>query len=159
MHYPGGFYGDLHAEEERDYKVDAVNMCQNLLSKEDFQQLLASKNFDELDDRFKKLLSSTNFLHPTFERARWVDQVTSYSRKGDFYKSLYELIHEAGAFNERFNRYLDQLQEMDFLKWTSATYFLFLADPDNNMFIKPEMPNHSGNHESEYETLLRDLET
>lgn len=138
-HYPGGFYGDLHAEEERDYKVGAVHTCQKLLSKEDFQLLLTSKNFDELDDRFKKLLNCTNFLHPTFERARWVEQVTSYRHKGDFYTALFELIHGTGAFNERFNCYLNQLQEMNFLKWTSATYFLFLAAPDQNIFIKPEM--------------------
>lgn len=138
-HYPGGFYGDLHAKEERDYKVSAVHTCQKLLCKQDFQQLLISKNHEELHDRFKKILSCTNFLHPTFERARWADKITSYGHKDDFYKSLYELIHESGDFNERFNRYLDQLQKMNFLKWTSATYFLFLAAPENNMFIKPDM--------------------
>lgn len=37
----------------------------------------------------------------------------------------------------RFNEFADCLLDLGANKWTIATYHLFIADPDNQMFLKP----------------------
>ena len=43
----------------------------------------------------------------------------------------------------RFERFTHALSHVDALKWTTATYFLFLARPEKFMFVKPTVTQNA----------------
>ena len=55
-----------------------------------------------------------------------------------FYPALRECLYGEADQVERFEQFADCLVELELGKWTYATYFLFLSDPENAMFVKPE---------------------
>jgi len=52
--YPGGFYGERQAEEERDYKVAASEECRQLFGREEFRALVDGGEWLELAERFNE---------------------------------------------------------------------------------------------------------
>jgi len=136
---PGGFYGEKQAIEERDFKMDAIALFRELLNKPVFYELLENKDFDELLVRTKKVVNATNFIQASFERPILFDAIKTELGAALFYPALYNCLYGEGTPEQRLGRFADVLIEMDLGKWTYASYFLFLAEPESCMFVKPDM--------------------
>ena len=137
--YPGGFYGERQAIEERDYKVKASQLCLKLLAKEEFAELMAAEQWDELRTRASKVVDATNFIAPRFEKPKLFDQLKEAKSAALFFPALYEVLWGQGDFYERFDGFCKTLEKLDVAKWTFASYFSFLAEPERCMFVKPTM--------------------
>ena len=136
--YDGGFYGDFYLEDERNYKLAASTACLDLLEKEKFRRLINAYKWDELFERVKKLVNMTNLIQGSFERPKLFDAIRKEGAPKLFYPALYDCIHGAGDPSLRLGRFSRVLEELNLGKWTYATYFLFLSDPENCMFVKPD---------------------
>ena len=139
-HYPDGFYGSKQAEEERDYKVSACSKCKELLNKNEFEDFLNQRNHDELFNRVKQIVNITNFIQGSFEKPKFLDTIKNEQNGFIFFEALYQCLwSDSLSRKAQLDNYFAVLENLNLSKWTYATYFLFLFDPDNNMFIKPEM--------------------
>lgn len=137
--YPGGFYGEKQASEERDYKLAARELCLDLLSKQNFDDLVKASDWAELFDRVKRVVNKTNFIQGSFEKPKLLDAIQDPRNAPRFFKALHNVLWGKEDFFIRFQHYCDTLEELGLNKWTYATYFTFLADPEHGMFVKPTM--------------------
>lgn len=135
--YPGGFYGDTQAEEERNYKVYASDQFQELLGKKEFSSLLTFEQYEELYSRVATLVGLTNLIQGSFEKPKLLDAIRA--NLPTYMKTLFKCIYGSEGFAIRFDEFVSTLAELQLRKWTYATYFLFLSDPNKYMFVKPEM--------------------
>ncbi|MBF0340075.1 MAG: hypothetical protein HQL95_03825 [Magnetococcales bacterium] len=138
IQFPEGFYGARHLEEERNYKVAACDYCQETLSELEMKRILAANDWSELFHRVKKLVSMTNLIQGGFEKPKFLDAIKDANHASTFYYALYAHLHGKGTPAERLGCFAKVLEQMNLLKWTYATYFLFLNEPDICMFVKPE---------------------
>lgn len=137
--YPGGFHGEKQAEEERNFKLAARELCLNLLSREEFSALLAAKDWAELFERAKRLIILTPLIQGSFEKPKFLDALQEPMKGAQFFTALYDVLWGSDEFFMRFQRFCDVLEKIGLHKWTYATYFVFLADPEHGMFVKPTM--------------------
>lgn len=135
--YPGGFYGEKQAVEERDYKVAAKQLCLELLAQDEFAQLLEEKNWGELQNRVKHVVTSTNLIQGSFEKPKLLEAINKIGNTQKFFSGLFNVLWGKADFYERFQRFCDMLSDLGLNKWTYATYFVFLVDQEHGMFVKP----------------------
>ena len=140
--YPGGFYGEKFARNERDYKVNAHGLMRELLDKDGFKALLAKADYDEICRRALKVVNSTNLIFPN-EKMALKDGLNSSEDKRRFSEALYSHLFGESDLEKRFMELCDLLYEMKAGKWTTATYFLFIMFPERYMFIKPTITKNS----------------
>src|SRR5262249_37865887 len=132
--FPGGFSGKSFIEIERDYKVAACELMNELLDARSFERLLAAGDYSEACKRSLQVI--INIIH-RFERISLNNALKSPDGQKRFAESLYRLLYGQGAMEERFNQFADCLLEIGAAKWPIATYYLFIAKPESQMFLKP----------------------
>lgn len=138
--YPGGFYGEKQALEERDYKIAASEMSRTLLSPAEFDLLCRDADWSALHLRLKRIVSATNLIQGSFEKPKLIDTLAESTAAARFFPALNDCLHGDGDnFFNRFNRFCKVLEELGLSKWTYATYFAFLHHPDTYIFVKPKM--------------------
>jgi hypothetical protein len=82
----------------------------------------------------------TNFIQGSFEKPKFLDTIKDERKGVTFYQALYECLWgDELSRNTKLDNYFSTLNALSLGKWTYATYFLFLFEPENNMFVKPEM--------------------
>jgi hypothetical protein len=136
--YPDGFYGQTFLEIERDYKVEASELCHVLLEQSVFAELIQAGSWDELFERVKKLANKTNLIQASFERPKLFDKIRELGVPAVFYPALYDCLYGSGGPAARLGRFADTLTGLELNKWTYASYFIFLHDPQNCIFVKPD---------------------
>ena len=136
--FPKGFRDELQAEQERDDKVTASEHCRTVLGKDRFSSLLDSGQIDVLTGDAKKLVQMTNLIQGSFEKPKFIDTISSSEHQEKFLRALFDCLHGHGDAPQRLGRFSDALADMGLRKWTYASYFLFLFEPDTCMFVKPE---------------------
>ena len=141
--FPEGFYGEKFQINERDYKVKANALAQELLSSESFRQLLESGNYSKIVKRALRLVNATNLIFPN-EKMALKDGLVDADARKSFAEVLFLLLHGEGDFEKRFMAFASFLEEIDSAKWTTATYFLFIMHPDKYMFVKPTITQYAG---------------
>jgi hypothetical protein len=129
--FPDGFYGDAYHRNERDYRVDAHNLMLNLLGQEHFSSLLSSSEHHEICKHALAVVNKTNLIFPN-EKMSLKDGLVSDSGEKLFGENLYSLLYGEDELENRFNAFSDCLIEMNAAKWTTATYFSFIAFPDHS---------------------------
>jgi len=139
--YPGGFYGEQQARDERDYKVRAAAEFKELLGKTEFEALLHSGEYQTLYDRAARLVGLTNFIQGSFEKPVLLDTIKANTSA--YMTALFELVWGADELEQRFDRFVEFSESLNLAKWTDVTYFMFLSDPEKHMFVKPEMLKRS----------------
>ena len=141
--FPDGFEDQQYFREERNYKVDAHRLLQELLGKETFQALLAAENFEEIVKRALQVVNKANLIFPNEKMALKDGLKKDSANNALFAEALFDLLYGSGTMQKRFEGFADCLERCDAAKWTTATYFLFLAFPDEHMFLKPTVTQHS----------------
>ncbi len=134
---PDGFYGEVHRETERNYKLAASATCQQMFEKREFKRLLDNSDYADLIAMVGKAINLTNFIQGSFEKPKMLDAIRKNPHL--YFSALYEMLWGKGDFPTKLGRFIEKMDELGLNKWTYVTYFPFLMDPDNNMFVKPEM--------------------
>ncbi len=136
--YPQGFYGEKYLEAERDYKVKAHTLCLELLGEKSLSQALQGRQFDDICTRALRVVNATNLIFPN-EKMALKDGLRNDRAKELFSEALYALLYGTTAFESRFEAFASVLGDIGAAKWTTATYFPFLALPETHIFLKPEV--------------------
>jgi hypothetical protein len=136
--FPEGFSCPEYLFGERDYKVEASSFIQKFLSKQILSDLLTNKNYDTILQLAQKAISKTNLIFPN-EIMAFNDGIkkSQQKHKNELAEALYFNMHGEGTKKERFDRFAKALADINAAKWTIATYFLFLNDPSQFLFMKP----------------------
>jgi len=140
--YPEGFLGTKYIEEERDYKVKAHMLALELLGEESISALLGKEDYAEITKRALKVVNATNMIFPN-EKMALKDGLVDPEAQQKFSLVLYNLLFGDGELKSRFETFSKFLENIDAAKWTTASYFLFILQPDKYMFVKPTIAQHS----------------
>jgi len=164
--FPGGFSDPKYLSEERDYKLEAGAKLQKTLGSAEFQELLRDQAFSEISKRALSVVNATNLVFPN-EKMSLKDGVREAAGQKLFAQHLGELLYGSGDYRPRFEGFVDALEQIGANKWPVATYFSFIAFPDEHMFLKPDVTKRAAeacnfelNYRVElnwwtYESLLR----
>jgi hypothetical protein len=140
--FPQGFYGDRFAEEERNYKVRAHQLAQELLSKGELAWLLSANECVEVCRRVLRISNATNLIFPN-EKMALKDGLELPASQQAFARSLFDLLYGEDDLKSKFERYADILEGIGAAKWTIATYFLFIVYPAEYVFLKPTVTQNA----------------
>ncbi len=141
--FPGGFKDETYIDWERDYKWQAHLQWQQQLDAAIFRGLLKSRKFAEIASRAVRIESRTNLLF-SFEKMALRDAVKSKAGARLFAEGLYEFLHGTGTPDQRLNRWIETVASLPrkqtrVLTWPLVTVFGFLAQPEANIFLKPNV--------------------
>lgn len=136
--FPQGFHDEKYFHDERDYKVEAHEAMNELLGEDIFRGLLSSGEFEEICGRALTVANKTNLIFPN-EKMSLRDGMREASSQQLFAESLFGLLYDDGELEGRFESFADCLAELKAAKWTTLTYFPFIAAPSVHMFLKPEV--------------------
>jgi len=134
--FPKGFKDQNYLAQERSYKVNASERLHEILDERALKRLVRSGNFDEVATRAKHLISRTNLVFRN-EQMDLTDGLRHGGAQEAFALALQSLLYGSAGVQSRMEDFMDALSVVSAPKWTIATYFLFLADPKQHMFIKP----------------------
>jgi hypothetical protein len=144
LHYfPEGFSDKEYFRHERDYKVEAHNLIEKLLGKEPFAALIEAQDYVEISRRALQVVNKTNLIFPNEKMALKDGMKKSPGNEALFATSLFTLLYDDGPLQVRFEKFADCLERLEAAKWTTATYFLFLAFPEEQMFLKPTVTQNA----------------
>lgn len=139
--YPGwtGPSDPRFVADEINYKREANQKAAARLSRSALADLIERGRFTEVVQRLEELGKATNLLYLSTPRTS--DLGILYDPGLDeeaFAHQIHELLYGEGSSPERLDRYVQWVERQGLPnKWTFPTYFLFLLDPANEMFIKP----------------------
>lgn len=141
--FPGGFLDARYVATERDYKWDAHGLWDGTLSQKEFERLLGASDYADIARRAIHVESKVNLLFKT-EKAALHDGVKAPEAAKEFSIGLYDLIYGSAENEERFERWakaLDRLPQPQSAttSWPIQTIFPFLAQPDRQLFLKPDV--------------------
>lgn len=134
--FPEGFAGDDYLGTERNYKVEASRELQELLGEGAFRGLLDAGEHGEIVRRALRVVNRTNLLFPQ-EKMALRDGLHAPQPQEAFARALFALLHGEDGFRSRFDRFAACLEDLDAAKWTTMTYFPFMAWPQEHVFLKP----------------------
>lgn len=136
--FPQGFADPAYLADERAYKMDAVRAMAESCSRQALSELLERGDHAEVCERAKRILAKTNLVFPNEKMALNDGLKRGEEQQRLFATRLFNLLYgEEGTAGERFESFVAALEELGALKWTIATYFPFLAQPDARSFVKP----------------------
>lgn len=140
-YFPLGFRDPAYLSgqrSEREYKLKACELLRDTLNQGVLSELLDKQDYSEICDRAKAIVNKTNLIHQ-YEKI-WLNN--GFARDGAqkaFAISLGSLIYGEESLQARFEQFAAMLYEINAAKWPIATYFLFLSNPDSEIFLKPEV--------------------
>lgn len=134
--FPKGFDDPLYLDQERNYKLKASSYCREHLTSAAFSD--TNEQSTSLLDHVRKLVGMTNMIQGSFEKPKLLDTIGNPEHSELFRGALADVLHGAGDPPTRLERFSEALGQLGLMKWTYATYFLFLSEPDACMFVKPE---------------------
>ncbi|MGC9384915.1 MAG: hypothetical protein ACP5D6_09980, partial [Kosmotogaceae bacterium] len=134
-----GFEDERFVKDEITYKKDTIKKAKELLSENEIRRLIEEKNFEELQDRILKIGRDNNLLFNSVPTEGDLKVLfTENLDQESFYKEFLNLIHGEGTGEERLKRYVEYANRNNLhCRWPFPTYFLFITDPENEIFVKP----------------------
>ena len=140
-HFPRGFQDQAYLSgrrSERDYKMRAHELFIETLGPSVLPLLLIEHKYKEICDRAKAVINKTNLINQ-YEKI-WLNNALVQSNAQKLFScSLGTLLYGSHSLRERFEQFASMLYEINAAKWPIATYFLFLSDPEAQIFVKPEV--------------------
>ena len=141
--FPRGFRDRKYVDWERDYKLGAHEEWQAALNPRAYRKLLKEGRFEEIAATAVRIESRTNLLF-SFEKMALRDAVRSAEGARIFAEGLYDVIHGRGSMAARFDRWCQAVaglprKQTRVLTHPVVTVFPFIADPENHIFLKPNV--------------------
>lgn len=141
--FPKGFEDPDYFNQERNYKLEAHRLLRELLGPEPFGRLLAEQAYSEIAKRALQVINKTNLIFPNEKMALKDGLKKAPDNEAIFAQALFALLYDSGPMPERFMGFSGCLERLEAAKWTTATYLLFLAFPEEHMFLKPTVTQHA----------------
>ena len=141
--YPGGFHDDDYVALERDYKWRAHEQWALRLDRATLRALLRERDYVEAAARAVRIESRTNLLF-SFEKMALRDAVKQPRGARLFAEGLYEFLHGPGEPQRKFEHWVEVVGELPrrqtrVLTWPVLTVFPFIAQPDEHVYLKPNV--------------------
>ncbi len=137
VNFPKGFDDPGYLANERDHRVAAAQMMAESCSKEVLSDLIAHDGHDEVCERARRILSKSSLVFPN-EKLALVDGLKQgVEQRRLFATGLFDVLYGESELGKRFETFVGVLEELGALKWTTATYFLSLSQPEAYPFVKP----------------------
>lgn len=141
--FPKGFYDEKYISWERGYKWNAHLQWEEALDASDFRALLREGKFSEICALAVRIESRTNLLF-SFEKMALRDAVKSPQGAQMFAAGLYKFLHGRAKIETRFNQWCEVVaalprKQTRVLTHPVATIFGFIAQPETNIFLKPNV--------------------
>jgi hypothetical protein len=138
-----GFHDPKYLAWEREYKWEAHQRWQEMLDKKTFAALLEEKDFAEIARRAMTVESRTNLLF-SFEKMALRDALKDPAGARTFALALYDRLHAGSRGEAAFQRFVDAVESLPrkqtrVLKWPLVTVFGFIARPERDIFLKPQV--------------------
>jgi len=143
--FPEGFDDPRYLEEERAPKLHTHEQFQETLNQEAFHQLIEDENFSDAIDAVLKIVKETDLIYPN-EKATLRKGLKIEGMHELFARHLYGLIYGEDEEKARFDLFSKTLGQMKAAKWTIATVFPFIADPERKMLLKPPVTKPAADH-------------
>lgn len=140
--FPEGFYGERFLNNERNYKVKAHQLAEELLGEAELKSLVDREDYLEVSKRALKVANATNVIFPN-EKMALKDALQDLDSRKDFALALLHLLYGKVDIEKRFSGFADVLENLEAAKWTIATYFPFFVHPTHYMFVKPTITQHA----------------
>jgi hypothetical protein len=141
--FPGGFYDETYIDWERAYKWNAHKQWQTLLDESTYRSLMRKGRYAQIAQHAVRIEARTNLLF-SFEKMALRDAVKTGAGARSFATGLYDLLHGPGNADERFDRWCAVVaalprKQTRVLTWPLVTVFGFIAQPDQHIFLKPNV--------------------
>jgi hypothetical protein len=142
--FPKGFNDPQYFAEEREYKLQAHQHCDELLNNEQFSKLLSSDNIDELVRRVLSIESKINVLS-VFEKTSFRDALKNKKAATLYLQTLFGILQKGAkenvmaAYFEAVTSLPAELGKSRVATWPVATVMPYLAMPNVFMFLKPDV--------------------
>jgi len=140
--FSDGFEDPAYIDRERSYKVEARELLLELLNNDEFARLMEEGEAEEIVRRALQVVNKTNLIFPN-EKMALKDGLKASDNIQVFAQTLFDLLYDDGEYRARFEAFADCLDKIGAAKWTTMTYFPFLAFPEEHMFLKPEITQHA----------------
>lgn len=144
--FPGGFEDKKYREDvkkgERAYKDAAIAYFkENFLAEEKMKKALEGRDLATLREHTGKIIGNKiNLLYVT-ENASLLDGFKNEAAMADFFSALLKVLDDPQIQPESMTPFFETVHNFPlegFSKWTIATLYPFLAQPQRHMFLKPE---------------------
>jgi hypothetical protein len=142
--FPGGFQDETYIDWEREYKWEAHERWIRALDPDAYRSLLQAGKFGEIASRAVSIESRTNLLF-SFEKMALRDAVKPPRGARAFAEGLYEFLYGGrGSEQRRFEQWCEVVaalprRQTRVLTWPLVTVFGFIALPQTNIFLKPNV--------------------
>jgi hypothetical protein len=141
--FPEGFRDSTYLAWERDYKEQAHLRWEAELGRRQFHTFLKAGRFDEIARRAIRVESRTNLLF-SFEKMALRDAVRTDNGARAFSEGLYNFLYSRTRTETRFNQWCAVVSSLPrrqtrVLTWPVVTVFGFIAQPDEHIFVKPNV--------------------
>ena len=134
--YPDGFEDTGFVKATRDANALGHKFCNQLLSQEELSRLIDEGSFGAVCDRARHIESTTNLLMKT-ERKTLHEALELPACQKMFSVALADLLYGTETDEARFKHLLRTLSILGLDKWSFATLFSFIHQPQHHAFIKP----------------------
>ncbi len=147
--YPGGFDDPIYREDlkkgERAYKEGAIAYFrEHFLSDGKMKKAVEEKNTAYLKEHIAVIVNlKLNLIHIT-EKFSLLAGLKIQDFSLELFHALISVLEDPEIRHETMGHYLEVFNHVpvkDFNKWTIATLFTYLAQPERHMFLKPEATN------------------
>ncbi len=152
--YPSGFsdegyIGDLKSGE-RACKMQAHEMFSESLGGRKAGELLAEGDAQEVVKRVKHVVNTVNLLYPS-ERTTYGEALKDEEGAEAYVRALFAYLDAPEPREGLFDLYAESIRRLPMkeggtnpMKWTILTVVPFIAQPDRQMFLKPEVSKQAG---------------
>ncbi len=142
-YFKGGFRDTQYFDWERGYKEKAHERWEAMLGTRELRALIDAGQHEEVARRAISIESRTNLLF-SFEKMALRDALKTHTGARDFAEGLVDLVDGKKPLRARFERWIATVARLPrrqtrVLTWPIATVFGFLARPDEQFFLKPNV--------------------
>ena len=140
--YPrwAGFADTRFVKETLSHKSIALSKAAEWLSADALLMLQRTGQHDEVLNRIKNLAPATNWLYLTVPKTGDLNLLYQGISKAELGAALLDLLHGPEDSPERLTRFLDFVNSVGASpKWAFPTYYLLLAHPTTEVFVKPSL--------------------
>lgn len=129
----GSFESELYLRDERNNKVRLTEHVRDSLDKQQLARLIANNSFGEAAGLIRR-----TYQRPENNLLNSRDRLPLENASDEtLVRSLFDVLYGDAPFETRFAEWVAFLSNQTATCWPAATFFLMLADPQRQIFVKP----------------------
>ena len=142
-YFPGGFEDETYVDWEREYKWQAHLRWRGALGRQELARLLRGRRYMEIAREAVAIEARTNLLF-SFEKMAIRDALKVPRGARDFSEGIFKFLYGGGDPDRSFEEWCSVVaalprRQTRVLTWPIVTVFAFIAQPDQHVFLKPNV--------------------